>query len=103
MSDSEPVVAILGDGVLTIEVPKEESIQMAEPIDLPANVAAQLQLESVGNIQATNQQNRAVSQMASGVLQAAMARNFDELGVVEGRSTSGVLGTPIAGPTEKQA
>lgn len=72
---------------------------MAEPIDLPSNVAAQLQLESVGNIQANNQSGRAVSTAAMGVLQAAMARNFDQLDAVESRATSGVMATPIASPT----
>ena len=72
---------------------------MTEPIDLPSNVAAQLQLESVGNVQANNRDGRNISTTAMGVLQAAMARNFDELGVVESRASSGIVATPIAGPT----
>jgi len=28
-----------------------------------------------------------------------MARNFDELGTIESRANSGVIATPVAGPT----
>lgn len=92
----------IGDGVVTIpEPPTEESTTVPDPIDLPANVGAQLQLESIGNIQQTNANGRAVANMAMGVLQAAMARNFDELGAEEGRSVSGLMATPIASPTVK--
>ena len=69
------------------------------PIDLPPNVAAQFQLESVGNVQATNAQGRNIATMATGVLQAAMARNFDQMDTIESRANSGVMATPIAGPT----
>lgn len=91
--------AIPGDGVVTIETPIEEHEMPAEPIDLPPNVAAELQLESVGNIQANNRDGRNVGTIAMGVLQAAAARNFDELGVTESRATSGVIATPVASPT----
>jgi hypothetical protein len=57
-----------------------------------------LQLESIGNIQGANTRARDAATLANNVLQGAMARNFDELGVVEGRSVSGVAATPIAGP-----
>ncbi len=95
---SDKTGPIIGDGVITVELETKEA-QMPEPIDLPSNVAAQLQLESVGNIQANNQSARGVSTTALGVLQAAAARNFDELGAVESRATSGIVATPIAGPT----
>lgn len=85
-----------GDGVITIVIEGEEDMP---PVDLPENIAAQLQLESVGNIQSNNQSGRAVSTVAMGVLQSAAARNFDELGAVEGRATSGINATPIAGPS----
>lgn len=72
---------------------------MSGQIDLPPNVATQLQLETVGNIQANNRDGRGVATVSLGVLQAAAARNFDELGAVESRATSGVMATPIASPT----
>lgn len=89
---------IPGDGVLTIQIPGKEDSKMPDPIDLPPNVAAQLQTESVMNAQITTNQGRQISQMATGVLQAAMARNFDKIGTEESRAISGVLATPVAGP-----
>ena len=76
---------------------QKEVTQMT--VDLPPNVAAQLQVESIGNIQSNNRDGRNVATAAMGVLQAAAARNFDELGAVESRATSGVMATPIASPT----
>lgn len=90
-----------GDGVVDVFTDKGDEMTQGA-IDLPANVAAQLQLESVGNVQANNRDGRNVSTTALGVLQAAAARNFDELGAVESRATSGVMATPIAGPTTQQ-
>lgn len=93
---------IVGDGVVTIQMPEQEKKKMADPVDLPPNVAAQLQQESIGNIQMTNASGRGISQMAAGVLQAAMARNFDKLGTEEARAISGLNATPIGGPTNAQ-
>lgn len=90
-----------GDGVVSVPVVVDEPVKgkrMADPIDLPPNVAAQLQLESISNGQMTNSQGRAIATMATGVLQASMARNFDELDAVEGRSVSGLISTPIGSP-----
>lgn len=87
------------DGV--VEVPfvcPEEGI-MSAAADLPPAVAGQLITESVGNIQGNNRDGRNVATLAVGVLQAAMARNFDELGTIESRANSGVIATPVAGPT----
>ena len=95
-SDETESLAVSGDGVVTLPVNCE-----TEPmsIDLPANVAAQLQMETVGNIQANNRDGRNASTQSMAILQAAAARNFDELGAVESRATSGVMATPIASPT----
>ena len=65
---------------------------MPTPMDL-------LELESVGNIQRTNAGGRDSAQLANSVLGFAAARNFDELGTVEGRANSGVNATPIAPPS----
>lgn len=97
---TDEAAPVIGDGVLTFP-PLEDEETMPDPIDLPSNVGAQLQLESVGNIQMTNQNGRAIANMAIGVLQAAMARNFDELGAVEGRSVSGLMSVPIGSPAPK--
>lgn len=93
------------DGVSVVPTPTgtEEPEKMADPIDLPPNVASALMVETTGNIQANNRDGRNVSSLAMGVLQNAAARNFDELGAVESRATSGVMATPIASPTTQAA
>jgi hypothetical protein len=67
--------------------------------DLPCNIATLIMTESAGNIQANNREGRNIGTTAMGVLQGAMARNFDELGVTESRAVSGVIATPVASPT----
>jgi hypothetical protein len=93
------------DGVSVVPTPTTgtEEPKMAEAVDLPQNVASHLMTETVGNIQANNLAGRNIATTANGVLQAAMARNFDELGTVESRATSGVMATPIASPTTQEA
>lgn len=76
---------------------------MTTAVDLSPNVANALLNETIGNIQANNRDGRNVATMAMGVLQMAAARNFDELGAVESRATSGVMATPIASPTTQAA
>lgn len=71
--------------------------------DLPAAVADTILTEAVLNGQAASQNARNIAGIASGVLQAAAARNFDELGTVESRANSGIIGTPVAGPTNPAA
>jgi hypothetical protein len=71
------------------------------PIDLPSNVAAQIQLAAMNAANAITQQNLGITQMAAGVLQAAMARNFDKMGSEEARAISGLNATPLGSPTPK--
>lgn len=70
-------------------------------VDLPESVASQLLTESVGNIQANNRDGRNAGTVATNVLTGAMARNFDELGTIESRANSGIIGTPVASPTNQ--
>lgn len=84
------------DGVVQVPVPTTGEQPMAA--DLPQEVAGLMITESVGNIQANNRDGRNLGTVSMGVLQAAAARNFDELGTVEGRANSGVNATPIASP-----
>lgn len=86
------------DGVVSVPIGGAEM----PAADLPEAVAGQLMTESVGNIQANNRDGRNLGTVAMGVLQGAMARNFDELGTLEGRANSGVNATPIAGPANAQ-
>ena len=89
------------DGVVEVPIscPTEENMAAA---DLPPAVAGQLITETVGNVQANNRDGRNVATLAVGVLQAAMARNFDELGTIESRANSGVIATPVASPSTQQ-
>lgn len=82
-SCSEPIKAIEKD---------KRSEEMNE------NDYAALKIESLGNIQANNRNGRDAGTLANSVLQAAMARNFDELGIPESRANSGLIATPVAGP-----
>ena len=95
-NNESPLDPVIGDGVVTLPVLKEDEDMPAA--DLPEAVAGQLMTETVGNIQANNRDGRNIGTAAMGVLQGAMARNFDELGTVEGRANSGVNATPIASP-----
>ncbi|NNE62381.1 MAG: hypothetical protein HKN35_15925 [Woeseia sp.] len=89
------------DGVVEVPIPIPEENNMPAP-DLSEAVANHLLTESVGNIQANNRDGRNIGTTAMGVLQLAAARNFDELGTVEGRANSGVNATPIAAPAVPQ-
>ena len=90
------------DGVVEIPIGNPEEENDMPAADLPAAVAGQLITETVGNIQQNNTSQRAIATAAHGVLQGAMARNFDELGVAESRSVSGVMATPVASPAVQQ-
>lgn len=103
MPDSDsPVTIESGDGNLTLVLNENGDVTIEDgkmPIDLSENVANALMTETVGNIQANNRDGRNAATAAMSVLQFAAARNFDELGTVESRANSGVLGTPAASPT----
>ena len=95
---------------------EEEDGEMANPetcsqcpIDLPSNVAASLQqqlvashqqaMETIGQVRNLSAQN---AEFAANASRLSAVRKMDEIGVMESRSASGVLGTPIAGPTTAQ-
>lgn len=79
------------------------------PIDLPSNVAASLQqqlvashqqsMEALGHVRLIATQN---AEFAANSARLSSVRKMDELDAVESRATSGVLATPIAGPTTPQ-
>lgn len=89
----EPVI---GDGVVTI--PSEEKEEKKMAVDLSENVANSLLTETVGNIQATNNNGRNIANIAMGSLQAGVARTHNEIGAEESRAISGVMATPVASP-----
>jgi len=90
----------VGDGVLTISIPDtKEKDKM--PMDLPDGVGQLMMTESAGNIQASNRNTRGVFDAVMGALAGTVQSNFKDIGVLEGRSASGVFATPIAGPATK--
>lgn len=97
MAESEPIV---GDGVVTIPDAICEEKKMA--MDLPDGVGQLMMTESAGNIQASNRNTRGVFDAVMGALAGTVQSNFKDIGVLEGRSASGVFATPIAGPASAQ-
>lgn len=91
---------IIGDGVVTI--PGEKRKTGMAGLDLPEGVGQLMMTESAGNIQASNRNSRNTSDVVMGALQGTVVQNFKDVGVVEGRSVSGILATPIAGPASAQ-
>lgn len=100
MTDS---AAVAGDGVVTIPGSLLEGCQMSGPVDLPPNVAAELQVTGIQGFKLQIEQTRGVGLMATGVLQAAMARNFDKIGTEEARALSGLNNTPLGPPSGNKA
>lgn len=87
-----------GDGVVTIVLPDTEVKKMA--LDLPEGVGQVMMTETAANVQASNRNGRATSDLAAGALQATIVQNVKDIGVLEGRTASGILATPIASPTK---
>jgi hypothetical protein len=94
-----PEDPVIGDGVVTLPPEKEKKMPA---VDLPESVASQLLTESIGSIQNNNRQGRDTFTLASGALQAGIAKTLNELGPVESRAVSGVMATPVAGPATSQ-
>lgn len=88
---------VIGDGVITIVIPEEQG-NGKMPMDLPDGVGQLMMTESAGNIQASNRNTRGVFDAVMGALAGNVGQNFKDIGVLEGRSASGVFATPIAGP-----
>jgi hypothetical protein len=82
-----------GDCVVTIVLPGE--VKKMDPDMFKLMLA-----ESAGNVQASNRNSRNMYDIAAGAMQGTMVQNFKDVGVVEGRSVSGILATPIASPTK---
>jgi hypothetical protein len=91
---------VVGDGVITFPELPTEKAKMA--MDLPDGVGQLMMTESAGNIQASNRNTRGVFDAVMGALAGTVQSNFKDIGVLEGRSASGVFATPIAGPANGQ-
>ena len=93
-----PDTPVVGDGVITFELPTEDA-NMAT--DLPDNVAqANMTLISTNVTQGTNRVN-GVFDAVMGAIAGTVQTNYAEVGVLEGRAVSGVNGTSLAGPTQQ--
>jgi len=88
---------IPGNGVVEIIIPDSEG-KRNMAMDLPDGVGQLMMTESAGNIQASNRNTRGVFDAVMGALAGTVQSNFKDIGVLEGRSASGVFATPIAGP-----
>ena len=94
MSDENNSDPVIGDGVITFPDGEPEM-----PVQLGDALSELLLGETAGNIQADNRRGRDTTTLASGFLQAGMAKQFNEIGPVESRAVSGVMATPVAAPT----
>lgn len=86
---------------LEVILQTEEEKQMAA-IDLPENVMGTLLMHGAQFHQAHMSDITTNAGVTHNLARLIATRNFDEVGVLEGRSVSGVLATPIAGPTNAQ-
>lgn len=98
MPEHDHANPVIGDGVVTLPPYEEKKM----PMDLPENIGTLIATESAGNIQASNRNSRGVFDAVMGALAGTVQTNFAEIGVLEGRSASGVYATPIAGPSNGQ-
>jgi hypothetical protein len=98
MSNEDGVVD-LGSSDPSGENVMADTVSRASSIDVPTNFAGHAMAESLTNAQLANAQTRNLALLAVGVIGAASARNFDELGTVEGKTAAGVLATDVGGPT----
>ena len=92
---------VIGDGVVTLPAnpANEESEGDQVSFDLPPNLAAQLASETGANINQTAHSGRMLSQQVAAAMAAQISRIPSEPSVIGSRTVSGVLATPIAGPT----
>ena len=90
------LVAVAGDGVLTIPAKAYGGKEM----DISPNFGALLMNEAASGIQLSNNNARQASQLANAALQAQMVEDAREVGLLEGRTASGVLATPLASPVK---
>ena len=72
---------------------------MAEPIDLPSNVAGAILKQGSEAHQQAMTDILANGANVHNLVRLSGFRKFDEIGVAESRANSGLIATPIASPT----
>jgi hypothetical protein len=93
--------AVAGDGVLSI--PAKGDIAMSgEGLDIPEGVGKIALSNLATDFQAGASRRNAVADAAIGALQGNIVENFKNTDATSSRAVSGILATPIAGPTNKQ-
>ena len=103
MADEHTTIPVPGDGIVEIILPDSpDEGRTKMPMDLPDSVGQLMMTETAGNIQGSNRNGRAVGDIAMGALQATIVQNHAEVGLLEGRTASGIYATPIAGPVNGQ-
>lgn len=78
-----------------LEVGEEK---MAEAIDLPVNIMGTLLMHGTQFHQTHMADITTNAGTVHNLARLIATRNFDEVGVLEGRAVSGVMATPIASP-----
>lgn len=96
-----PTTPIPGDGVVDILIPGEVK-QMPAPFDLPEGFGGLAMAELTAGFQTNTLAQRNTFATAVGAQQASIVKQSAEMGTEESRAISGVMGTPIGGPTNKQ-
>ena len=91
----------LGAVDLLILVPAGE-IKDKIMFDVPPGAGGLLMTDLIGSVQANNSAQRSIFSIAAGALQAAIVKQSSEMDTEESRAISGVMATPIGGPTNAQ-
>jgi len=92
---TEPVS---GDGSVTISCPQEINSNKGEHMD--PDFSKLMMAETAANMQASNNTSRRTFDAVMAAIAGTVQTNFAEIGLLEGRTASGVLATPIASPTK---
>ena len=75
---------------------------MPAPFDIPDGVGGLFMADLAGSVAGNNAAQRSIFSIAAGALQAAIVKQSSQMDTEESRAISGVMGTPIGGPTNKQ-
>ena len=93
--------AVTGDGVLTIPVTVCGGKKMT--FDISEGFGTLLHNQAAASVQAAGAATLHQAQLANAALQAQIVEDAREVGLLEGRTASGVLATPLASPVTRTA
>lgn len=98
MADSEGPV--IGDGVISVNSSEESTV--SDGLDIPEGVGKICLSNLATDFQAGASRRNAVADAVIGALQGNVVENFKNMDATSSRAVSGLLATPIGGPTNKQ-